>query len=199
MASGPGGAEMPMGELAPRLALQWIEGDPLPRCLVNGTLELVWANPPARRHLRKGRDIACPHGVVTPVDPGLQSAFTDFVLGCERHVSTFCLPRDDGGGFLLFRAREVVRDGEQRFFGITFHPSSQRASSRYADLDAAFKLTPSEIRVVEKMAEGATVEEIAAAMGISVLTVRSHLKHVYAKLGVTSRQALFSRIQSFRV
>lgn len=194
-----GETEMLRGDRPPWLALQWIDGDPLPRCLVNAALELVWANPPARSHFLKGRDIECYDGVITPSDPTRLAAFSDFVLGCGRELSTFCLPRDNDDGFLLFRAREVSRHGGQRFFGIAFHPSEPSAKWHYADLNIAFQLTPSEIKVVEKLAEGHTTDEIASGMRISIATVRSHLKHVYAKLEVTSREGLFSRIQPFRI
>lgn len=199
MQAGCGETEMLRGDRPPWLALQWIDGDPLPRCLVNTELELVWANPPARSHFLKGRDIKCDDGVIAPSDPGRLAAFAKFVLGCGRELSTFCLPRANGHGFLLFRAREVSRHGEQRFFGISFHPSEPSAKWRYADLNIAFQLTPSEIKVVERLAEGHTTDEIASGMRISIATVRSHLKHVYAKLEVTSREGLFSRIQPFRI
>lgn len=199
MEVGCGETEVLRGDGPPWLALQWIDGDPLPRCLVNNALELVWANPPARSHFLKGRDIECYDGVITLSNPGRLAAFAKFVLGCGREVSTFCLPRDNGDGFLLFRAREVGRHGGQRFFGIAFHSSEPLAKWRYADLNIAFQLTRSEIKVVEKLAEGHTTDEIASDMRISIATVRSHLKHVYAKLEVTSREGLFSRIQPFRL
>ncbi len=51
-------------------------------------------------------------------------------------------------------------------------------------------LTPGQYRVAVRAAAGCTVAEIAAETGRSTQTVRSHLKAVYRRLGVTSRVAL---------
>jgi DNA-binding CsgD family transcriptional regulator len=48
-------------------------------------------------------------------------------------------------------------------------------------------ITPREIEVLYLVAQGKTNKEIAADLYISLLTVRTHLEHVYQKLGVGSR------------
>jgi DNA-binding CsgD family transcriptional regulator len=49
-------------------------------------------------------------------------------------------------------------------------------------------LTPSEVRVALHLIDGGTVASCAEAMEVAESTVRSHLKQVFAKTGVT-RQA----------
>lgn len=51
-------------------------------------------------------------------------------------------------------------------------------------------LTTAERRVADLAAEGRTNAEIAAQLFISVNTVETHLRHIYAKLGIGSRRAL---------
>ena len=51
-------------------------------------------------------------------------------------------------------------------------------------------LTPTERQVVDLVTEGLTNKDIAGKLFMSVPTVKSHLTHVYAKLGTTSRAAL---------
>ena len=51
-------------------------------------------------------------------------------------------------------------------------------------------LTPTEEKVVGHVADGLTNPQIAEAMFISRETVKTHLSHVFAKLGVSSRSAL---------
>jgi DNA-binding CsgD family transcriptional regulator len=59
---------------------------------------------------------------------------------------------------------------------------------------SARSLTSTQLRVAELAADGLTNNEIAAAMFLSVNTVQSYLKQVYAELGVRSRTELASRI-----
>jgi predicted ATPase/class 3 adenylate cyclase/DNA-binding CsgD family transcriptional regulator len=51
-------------------------------------------------------------------------------------------------------------------------------------------LTPTERQVVDLVAEGATNNEIAERLFMAEPTVKTHLTHVYAKLGLTSRTQL---------
>ena len=54
-------------------------------------------------------------------------------------------------------------------------------------VEAALGLSPAEAEVAVLLAEGRTTRQIAAATGRGYSTVRTHLKHIFAKLGV-SRQ-----------
>jgi len=54
-------------------------------------------------------------------------------------------------------------------------------------------LTPAEARVAVRMARGSSTARVARELGVSLETVRTHLKRIYAKLG-TTRQADLVRI-----
>jgi DNA-binding NarL/FixJ family response regulator len=51
----------------------------------------------------------------------------------------------------------------------------------------ASNLTPREIQILEALAEGHGNRQIAADLGISEETVKTHLKHLYEKLGASDR------------
>ena len=51
-------------------------------------------------------------------------------------------------------------------------------------------LTPTETAVAGRVATGMTNDEIAQALTMSVATVKTHLVHIYTKLGTSSRAAL---------
>ena len=57
------------------------------------------------------------------------------------------------------------------------------------------KLSPSERGVLERARSGSTAIEVAEELGLSEATVRTHLSHIYAKLGVRGRVELVARLQ----
>jgi DNA-binding NarL/FixJ family response regulator len=58
----------------------------------------------------------------------------------------------------------------------------------------ALRLSPREREVVRMIAKGYPNKIIASVLEISVWTVSTHLRRIFAKLGVTSRTAMLSRM-----
>lgn len=56
------------------------------------------------------------------------------------------------------------------------------------------RISRRESEVLALVLEGRKASEIAAQLGITEYTVKDHLKHAYAKLGITSRSQLVSRL-----
>lgn len=72
------------------------------------------------------------------------------------------------------------------------------AEPRAETLTAWFGLTPAEARVAALSARALRPAEIAAAIGISVNTVKTHLKVVHARIGVRSQAELVRTILTLR-
>jgi two-component system NarL family response regulator len=61
------------------------------------------------------------------------------------------------------------------------------AAARLAEGMTRVQLTPRELTTLRLMADGQANKEIASTLGISERTVKTHLGHLFEKLGVTSR------------
>lgn len=85
-----------------------------------------------------------------------------------------------GPAALLDTLRAVQR-GE-----MPLDPEAVRALAS-SDEDPLSALTPREREVLKRMAEGLSNKRIAAALGISEKTVKTHAGHVFEKLGVAGR------------
>jgi LuxR family maltose regulon positive regulatory protein len=60
-------------------------------------------------------------------------------------------------------------------------------------------LSPSELRVLRYLPTNLTRPEIAAALSVSLNTVNTHLRHIYAKLGATDRSSAVHRARTLRL
>jgi len=61
------------------------------------------------------------------------------------------------------------------------------AAAKLAERVTRIQLTPRELAALRLMADGKANKEIATDLGISERTVKTHLGHLFEKLGVTSR------------
>jgi DNA-binding CsgD family transcriptional regulator len=190
---------MQSSDLKQALALDWLNSDPQSRIIIDDELNLVWANDAARELVGQGCELEVKDGFLQTRTKAVHDALVQFAIGCGRDIATFCLRCEDGKGHLLFRGREISRRSGQRWIGIIFFLSNGQNGTRYADLDQAFSLTPAEHRVLLHMIEGETADAVATRLGVSLETVRSHIRHLYGKLNVSSREELFARIQPFRI
>lgn len=102
----------------------------------------------------------------TPADPRLREA-----LGEEAYEMAW----REGRALSLPEAVEYARRARR---------SRRRPSSGWASL------TPTERNVVRLAAEGLSTPDIGTRLFMSRSTVKTHLSHVYAKLGVTNRTEL---------
>lgn len=70
------------------------------------------------------------------------------------------------------------------------------ATAARAGASLTRRLTPRELQIALLLAEGRTVRETAAAVFLSPKTVEYHLRHVYTKLGIDSRDQLREAVRS---
>jgi DNA-binding CsgD family transcriptional regulator len=68
--------------------------------------------------------------------------------------------------------------------------------SRAELLASRWGFTPAECDVAERLAAGADLDRIAAELGITLHTVRGHLKHVFSKAGVHRQAELVAKLLS---
>jgi DNA-binding NarL/FixJ family response regulator len=106
----------------------------------------------------------------------------DILRAVERGASGYLLkdsPREE-----LFGAIRVVAEGKSPLAPTVATRLMQRM--RGSDEEA---LSTREIEVLELVARGTSNKEIAKTLWVSETTVKSHMLHIFDKLGVTDRTA----------
>ena len=102
-------------------------------------------------------------------------------------------------------AREQLRLAVETFERLDARPWADRARAELAatgetvrrrDPSTIDELTPQELQIGLLLAGGRTTRETAAALFLSPKTVEYHLRHVYQKLGVHSREELARALAS---
>jgi DNA-binding CsgD family transcriptional regulator len=101
------------------------------------------------------------------------------------------------------RAREQLRAALEAFERLGAHGWADQAEAELAatgetarrrDASTLDQLTPQELQIAHLLADGRTTREAAAAIFLSPKTVEYHLRHVYRKLGINSRDELAARL-----
>jgi DNA-binding CsgD family transcriptional regulator len=173
----------------------WADGDLVPRAVVALDGRALWTNVAAVDLLERDPDLSVSQGVVGPRDPRLRSPFLQFLRSVGEVARAHHVRRAGGDSHLILIGRQL-RDRNEVAVRLTFRDTA-RLPRGLPDFGQVFQLTRSEAAVVGRMLDGATAEEVATALAISVETVRTHIRNVYGKIEVNSREALFRKLAPY--
>ena len=160
---------------------------PQPLFLLNREMELIETNIEGSLAIEKhwigitGKKIHFNNKKNTAYVKQLMEIMLDGVAGVERLI----LPSID----MVYRAYTLSYEptSEAEFLLYIQHDDVVGSDdSHMAALTKAFSLTKSETKVLTYMVEGLKPKEIAYEANISLATVRSHLRTLYAKMNVRS-------------
>lgn len=68
----------------------------------------------------------------------------------------------------------------------------------FKELTVRYPLTPGEYQVLECVWEGSTNLQVTEKLGVSINTVKTHLKNIFSKLDVGSRSAAIAAIRNMK-
>ena len=178
-------------------ARSWLEMESGPRIIVNRGLEILWSNSAADTVLSGRKGLAKRGARLLAPTPAANDSLETLLTDAESAPSIMSIARAGGDGWLLLRASRLDAPTSD-VFGISITEASEHSRASYEHLDTAFALTKAEHRVLLDLLDGNEVEALAAMHGVSVETTRSHIRSIYVKVGVRSRERLFARLQHFR-
>jgi DNA-binding CsgD family transcriptional regulator len=109
--------------------------------------------------------------------------------GGERYVA-HALPLTSG-------ARQRARITRTAAVALFIRKTAPAVSARSEVIGAAFKLTPTELRVLLAIVELGSVPEVAAALGVADTTIRTHVGRLFEKTGARRQADLVKLVTGY--
>jgi DNA-binding CsgD family transcriptional regulator len=181
------------------VAVTWLEQAVTPLALLTENQRLIWANASAQelmaRHALRVDALGYVKSDTRETNLKIQSVRRQVYDALQQRGSwkngavilTFPEIADCRVQFQEMAAHDTM------LIGCAIMRSGQVAQDLTANL-AQYGLTKTERKVVAMLAQGSTASEISRANGGSLLTVRTHIKRIYAKMNVNSREKMFARL-----
>lgn len=181
------------------IAVMWLEQSVTPLVLLTENQRLIWASASAQelmgRHALRVDALGYVKSDVRETNLKIQSVRRQVYEALQQRGSW-----KNGSVLLTFpevadcrvQLQEMTA-GDTVLIGCSIMRSGQTVQDLTANL-AQYGLTKTERKVVSMLAQGSTAAEISRANGGSLLTVRTHIKRIYAKMNVNSREKMFARL-----
>jgi DNA-binding CsgD family transcriptional regulator len=161
--------------------------------LLDASARIVHTNQAADAALAERRAVLGHEGRLTTHDAATSAALAAAIADAPRAGghSIVIVARDSA----IFAGHVVplqsARHSGDATVAVFVHPAGRPGAPEIAG--QAFRLTKAEQRVLASVADGGSVAEVAARIGISTTTVKTHLQRIFAKTG-TGRQTDLLRL-----
>jgi DNA-binding CsgD family transcriptional regulator len=164
--------------------------------LTDAKRRLFFSNIPGREIMDLGDGLRAEAGQLrassTREDAALRSAVQDIATDGASGMGRLSIARPSGGTPYRLLLMPVPSLGApfgnaQAAVAIVIIDADSASRPDPSALEALFALTPAEIRVTSLLVQGRSMEEIAAELGVSLETVRTHVRRVFSKTA-TNRQ-----------
>jgi DNA-binding CsgD family transcriptional regulator len=178
--------------------------------LVEATGHIAHSNAAGRVLLSTGDLLYVAGSRLVAGDPKIDGLLQDAFITAGRGdgaigVKGIALPLTSRGGEnyvahvlpLTSNARRRVGTSYAAVAALFVHKAALDAPSPPEAIAKAYKLTPTELRVLLAIVEVGGVPEVAEALGIAATTVRTHLHQTYHKTGVNRQADLVKLVAAF--
>lgn len=156
-------------------------------------------NDAASALLLDGPDLRVHQNRLTFCDPTTRERFLAHLELCPGEVTSWLLQQRDHDRYIILEIDRLPTETGARAVMVAIHFSDGDQGARWSDFGAVFGLTPAEERIARMLTGGDGVEEIAADAAITVETARTHIRRIYNKVGVGSREHLTAVLLPFRL
>jgi DNA-binding CsgD family transcriptional regulator len=177
--------------------LGWLDRDSCPRLIVGERFDIHWCNPSAERLLAQQIGLESRGDVLTATDGASQTKLRSLLQDAQHKPASACIEQTNHDGWLVLRC-VGVESGAEPVFCLAISRAADGEVWRFDHLDECFELTRAEHRVLQELLAGYEAEALSTRHAVSIETTRTHIKSIYAKIGVKTREALFARLRGFR-
>jgi DNA-binding CsgD family transcriptional regulator len=170
------------------------ERTPVPALMFDGQRRHLEANRPARLWFRRSLEEIRSYGLgdlATPDQIGVWERLWARLLETGSVAERYQTAKPDGSPIDVFYCAlaDVLPERHVIVFAPADWPEDELRVTGDDGSDPSASLTPREIEVLELAAEGTGIPELGEELALSPDTVSTHLKNIYAKLGVHNRTA----------
>ena len=174
----------------------WFAQDTVARLVVGRDLTVLALNPHAVALLEGSGALSLRDGALAPRDRRCAAELAAIISLAGPSARMGVVGAGGGGAVLLVDAQAISGEPGAAVALALRDPGGQ-VEIECADLEPMFGVTPGEHQVIVQLVKGYSSREIADQFGKSILTVRTHVKRAYGKIGVKTRGQLFARLLPF--
>lgn len=195
MTASPGAADIMTDACRDEFAAAFDAHDRRPKLVVDYDQSMLWSCDNAERILAEPMPLRIRKGKLVVDDDELRGEFIEFLHNAGPRTERKLIRGKAMCHWAVLRAWKPAH--WDRAVCLLASPSVPLEDIVSSGLARELKLTKAEVRVLKEFAELSSPKQIARDLGVSLSTVRSHLKQIHAKAAVTTSMQLLRLTHTF--
>lgn len=177
----------------------WGEVFAHPSCIGDRNGRLLWLNEALADTLADNDLCRLDGSDLVFLDDNQHTRFLEFLAGLDSSPKAFLARNGKDQNHLILRC-EVLRPTHcPEAVAFMFFDSRRKPVYVWSDFGAVFDLTARESVIAQRLVDGVGLSDLAAQLGITDETIKTHLRRIYAKIGACSREQFYVKLLPFRV
>lgn len=177
-------------------AVEWLSRVPLPRLVINPELRVLWSNAAAREAITNSSALSIRNGMLRFDDGTSEDQWRTALAQVESGVSRWIVTDRDGNADLVLSAFAPL-NVEGRAICVAIMLVNRTLDLSRCGFSAHFSLTRSEARIAQALVNLESPKDISQALGVSISTVRTHIRSIYVKLSINSQTEVLRLAMSY--
>lgn len=176
---------------------EWLSASQFPTVICDAQQRVLWhsANLPA--YLEDLTSIRLERYHLSVSDKRTQAALSQFFQSPDASTAVIALEAEHHGKRHVLQCRRLRVTTDVTAFGLRMICDDGYRESAVLHFDEYYGLTRQETLICRQLLRGKTVQEIVEAANKSSDTIRFHIRNIYQKVEVSSREALLAKLRLF--
>lgn len=191
------GTDIGLALAMPQLLAEWLSAGCNPRVICDAQQSVLWHCPNLGPWLDQASSIKLERDHLTLNDKRAQTALTEFMLDPRKPDTAIGFEDEKLARRVILQCRRLEVPRFAAAFGLRILADKGGLERNFLHFEQNFGMTRQESAICRMLLQGRTVQEIVDAGSKSPDTIRFHIRNIYQKIGVSSREALFARLRPF--
>lgn len=181
----------------PLIMEEWLSSSRNPSVICDAQQRVLWHSANLLGFLDHVTCIKLDRDSLVLADKRAQAALSRFIQSPDMPTSVIALEGERQTARSILQCRRLGAGSNVNVFGLRIINDDNYRESAVLHFEEYFNLTRQEALICRDLLRGKTVQEIVETTGKSSDTVRFHIRNIYIKIDVSSREALFAKLRLF--
>ncbi|WP_301750103.1 LuxR C-terminal-related transcriptional regulator [uncultured Erythrobacter sp.] len=181
----------------PLLLNEWLSAGRNPRLICDAQQRVLWQCPNLSHWLDGASAIKLEREQLVLTDKRAQSGLSEFLHFSDKPDTAISFNDEKLSRRVVLQCRRLEVPRFTPAFGVRIIADAAGLECNFLHFEETFGMTRQESAICRMLLQGRTVQEIVDAGSKSPDTIRFHIRNIYQKIGVSSREALFASLRPF--